>query len=331
MDNLRDIDDQVFYQSVLPRLQELEIIRQAKRKVYLMRRKIGIAAATVLTPICVALDWLLLRWQSGDDSAAGLTFAMLGGLYWWVTQPKRQYAESYKSDILPSIARLFGDLTYNVKGKVPIEELKESKIIPAHNRYKSEDHFTGVYKGVGVTLSEIHLEKRVQSGKNTRYVTVFKGLIVLINMPREKFFGHTILLQNANRFAQWFTEKSHKLDRADLVDPEFEKAFDVYTNDQTEARYLIDPLMIENLKQMRDTYKAENFSAAYFKNQVLVMLPSNVNYFEPAHIDVQATDPQSIVSMKRELGQVLDLVDHLEIYDAVSIHRQKMNQPAMAI
>ena len=66
MDDLRDIDEDGFYQSVLPRLQELELVRQAKLKVYLWRRKIGIAAATILTPPCMFLDWLLLRWQADN-------------------------------------------------------------------------------------------------------------------------------------------------------------------------------------------------------------------------------------------------------------------------
>lgn len=324
MDDLRNIDEDSFYKSVLPRLKELEIIRQAKLKIYLWRRKIGIAGATILTPPCVFLDWLLLRWQAGnDDSAAGLTAMVLGALYWWVTQPKRQYAKAYKQDILPRIAHLFGALTYEAEGKMPMEVLKESKIIAQHHRYASEDYFSGLYKGIRITLSEIHLERRQRSGKRTHYVTVFKGLAVLIAMPREKFHGHTLLLENANRLAQWFTEKNHQLDRADLVDPEFEKAFDVYTSDQVEARYLIDPTMIESLKKMRDTYDAKNFSAAYFKNQALVLLPSQKNYFEPASIYTPATDPASIISMKQELGQVLDLVDRLEIYDAVSLYREK--------
>ena len=60
------------------------------------------------------------------------------------------------------------------------------------------------------------------------------------------------------------------------------------------------------------------------------MLPSDHNYFEPANIGVPATDPQTIVSMKEELGLVLNLVDYLEVYDAVSLHRaQKDGTPPL--
>lgn len=333
MDQLRDISDQAFHESVRPRLEQLEVVRQAKLAAYLFRRKIGIPLAVVLTPVCGFLDWMLLRFQSGgDDSAAGITVAVLGALYYWVTQPKREYAKAYKTDILPQIARLFGNLAYQADGKIPMNDLDPSRIIPSHHRYKSEDYFSGVYKGIKITLSEIHLERRQRSGKRTTYTTVFKGLAVLVAMPREKFHGHTVLMENVSGFGKWFQKQSTGLKHADLVDPEFEKAFDVFTSDQVEARYLVDPAMIENLKAMRDVYDAKTFSAAYYKNQVLVLLPSHHNYFEPANIQVPATDPQTIISMKEELGHVLSLVDRLDVYDAVSLHaaRQEGRLPPEA-
>lgn len=315
MEKLRTIENEDFFQAALPKLEKLESLRRVKFATYKIRKKWGITLATILTPVCGWLDWLLIRMQSGDDGAAGVTVFFLGALYWWVTQPKRQYALAYKKNILPGIARLFGDFSYKADGKIPIEVLKSSGIVPAHNRYESEDYFTGSYKGITINLSEIHLERRSSNGKQTTYVSVFKGLAILIDMPRQKFHGHTVLMQDVNGWGKWFQEMYLNLDHANLVDPEFEKAFDVYTNDQVEARYLIDPSMIENLKDMRDIYKAQTFSAAYYDHRVLVLLPSKYNYFEPAEIDVPATNPDAIVRMKEELGRVLDLVDYLQVYE----------------
>lgn len=319
MDDLRAIDADAFYRRVLPQLEQLEVVRNVKLASYHFRRRIGIPLAAVLTPICAVLDFLLLMWQRGnDDSGAGITFVVLGVLYWWVTQPKRQYAKAYKKDILPEIAKLFGNLRYGLNGKIPMEELRPSKIIPSHDSYDADDYFIGEYKGVRITISEMTLKGK---SENSSTKTVFKGLAILIAMPRQKFHGHTVLMQEVNRFGKWFQKQATGLKHADLVDPQFEKAFDLFTNDQVEARYLVDPKMIENLKAMRDVYNAESFSVAYYNNQILVLLPSDHNYFEPANIGVPATDPQTIVSMKEELALVLNLVDYLEVYDAVSLHR----------
>ncbi len=325
MDDIRRQSDEDFITSVQPQLAALEKIRQVRLKVYIWRRRIGIVAGTLLTPPCAFLDWMLLRWQAGnDDSAAGITVLMIGALYWWITQPKRQYAKAYKMNILPKIAQLFGDLHYDADGEIPMNILKPSKIVPQYNRYSSEDYFTGVYKGVNITLAEIELKQKRGSGKNSSTVTVFKGLAILIDLARQKFHGHTVLVENAAGIGQWFKKMTLDLKRANLVDPEFEKAFDVYTSDQVEARYLIDPVIIEEMKKMRDAYEAKSFSAAYFDNRVLVMLPAPArkNYFEPASIHVPATNPQSVLGMKHELGLVLNLVDRLDLFDPAAVQAQ---------
>lgn len=325
MDNLQALNDETFYQNVLPRLEQLETVRQSKLAVYLFRRRIAIPAAIVLTPVCTCLDYMLIYWQRGNDNGfAGVTFILLAALYAWVAAPRHQYRLAYKKGILPKIAKLFGDLDYRADGKIPMAAMESSKIIPKHHRYKSEDYFFGTYKDVQINLAEIRLEERIPAGKKHAYRTVFKGLAILINLPRKKFYGHTVLMQDISTLEKWFKRQIADLQRADLVDPEFEKLFDVFTNDQVEARYLIDPGMIENLKDMRDMYDAKNFSAAYYENQVLVLLPSKHKYFEPAHIKIKATDPPSVIRMKKELGLILDLVDKLEIYDASSIHKSQL-------
>ncbi len=307
-------DDHKLLEQVRPLLTQLEDIRIVKLAMYETRKKIGVAAATVLTPLCGYIDWLLLLWQRGsDDSAAGITFVVLGALWWWVTAPKRQYAKAYKDEILPHIAKALGNLSYCAEGKIPMDLLKPSKIIPHHHKYKSEDCFEGEYKGVNLKLSEIKLKERRRSGKRTRYVTVFKGLCVLLDMPRKTFAGHTILLKDFGKVGEWFKEKSTGLDRANLVDPEFEKTYDVYTNDQVEARYLIDPVMIEDLKSLCEIYEANGMSAAWFNQSMLILLPSKKNHFEPAGIYAPATDEQSVLELKHELGKILGIIDHLHL------------------
>lgn len=322
MDDLRQITDDDFYQRVLPQLNMLEEVRKVKQKVYAWRKRIAMMISPIVFPMAGYADWLLLKLQtSSDDSAAGLTVALGGALWWWVTQPKRQYAKAYKDEILPKIARLFGDLTYNSKGKIPMESMQPFRIVPNHDRYDVDDYFSGAYRGVAIQFSEIDLKERRKSGKNTRYVTVFKGLAILIRLPREKFSGHTVMVGNSSAFTQWFKKKSLGLNRADLVDPEFEKQFDVYTNDQVESRYLIHPVMIEKIKAIRTAYGAQGVMAGYLRDSLLILMQSSKNHFEPAGIEIPATEPSTLVSMKHEVEQVLNLIDQMEQYDRDAAHR----------
>lgn len=315
LEELKTQNDQDFIDSCQEDLSYLEDIRVIKFKSYKRRKKLAIPAAGIITPITGFIDIWLLRLQTGDDQIAGLTGIVLFGLWWWVTQPKRQYVEAYKRRILPKIASLLGDLTYSLKMKIDMASMELSKIVPKHGTYKSEDYFEGTYKNVGLEISEIHLKKKKGSGKNRRNVTVFKGLAILLDLQHKRFHGHTLLDRNQSKITEWFKEKGTGLKRANLVDPEFEKIFDVYTNDQVEARYLIDPQMIERIKAMYDEYDGKRMATAWYHNKMLIMIASEHNYFEPADIHIPATNPQSLLSMKRELQNILSIIDHLELYD----------------
>lgn len=321
------MSDDEFRLHSIPSLRILDEFRQLQLKIYKFRRKIGIPLAVVFTPVFVYLDYLLLWLQRGnDDGGAGLTFAFLGALYWWVTQPKRHYARGYKMKMLPRIAKMFGDFKYDLEGKIDMDVLEPSGIIPNHHKYKSEDYFEGQYKGVEMQFSEIQLKERRGSGKNRRYVTVFKGLAILMDMKSKKFLGHTILDSNKSSIGEWFKEKSSSMKRARMADPKFEKMFDAYTNDQVEARYLIDPLMIEDLKTLQEEYEGEQMTAAWYDSKMLILIASKHNHFEPADIFTPATNTEELLSMKHEVSQILSLVDRLQLFDPRVVEQEKADQ-----
>lgn len=329
LSEMRHEDDQSFIKRVAPDLDKLEIIRKAKLKIYEFRKKIGIPLAVILTPPCAYIDWILLTMHhsGNDDNGAGVTAVVLGGLYMWVTKPRRDYAKAYKKDILPKLAATLG-LTYDLKGKIPMSLLKPSRIVPRHDRYKSEDYFEGSYKDVALQFSEIKLQKKYRTKNGTRYRTIFKGLAILLEMDRKKFNGHTILQQNQSKFIEWFKEKSSGMQRANMVDPQFEKLFDAYTTDQVEARYLIDPKIIEEIKGISAEYEGKKMLVAYYDKHVLLMIATKVNHFEPANIYVKATDPISILGMKHEIVQILSLIDKLDLYDPYAVKTESKKAQA---
>ena len=301
-----------FYERCKPKLEQLEEVRLEKLRTLTFRKKIAWPLGGFLGLFCGSIDyWLLWLQRGSDDNFAGLTIVVLGGLWAWVTHPKRQYAKAYKKDVLPTIARLFGDFAYDENGKIPLEMMEPSKIVPHHTRYNSEDYFSGTYKNVGILFSEIHLKKK--SGKKEK--TVFKGLAVLLTQGTREFFGHTIMTKDQGAVGGWLKERLSGLRRADLVDPEFEKLFDVFTTDQVEARYLIDPQIIENLKALYQEYSGDKMMVAFYQDHVLILIESHTNHFEPASIDTPATNERSLLSMKREIGQILSIIDRLSLYD----------------
>ncbi len=320
--DIRLEQEQGFLEKSKIHLEHLEGVRLEKLKSYRWRKRLAIPCAAVLTPICGYIDYWLLFLSNSDDSGCGLTVAVLGGLYAWVTHPRRQYAKEYKVRILPDLAKLFGDFRYELKGRISIDKMRPSKILPKHDKYKTEDYFQGQYKGVDIEFSEIDFKQRRRSKNRTYYVSVFKGLAILLDMQSKKFYGHTMLDRDRGKVSEWFKQRSSKLKRANLVDPEFEDVFDVYTDDQVEARYLIDPVMMEKLKGLQEEYEGENMTAAFYESKMLILIQSKHNYFEAAALEIPATDPRSILNMKKEIGEILSLIERLNLYDPAKVHEQ---------
>lgn len=316
VEDLRGMSDEEFLRHSRPQLEVLEVVRQEKFKIYQRRKMIAWPAGAILGPALGYVDyWLLLLQSSNDDGAAGLSVVFMGALYAWVTQPKRQYAAAYKNEILPRLAGLFGNFKYSSGGQIPVEQMRPSKILPKHDKYESEDHFIGKYKEVGIQFCEINLQERRRSKNRTYYVSIFKGLAILLDMSKKRFYGHTILDRDRGKISEWFTSRSHGLKKANMVDPEFEKLFDAYTDDQVEARYLIDPIMIEKLKALQEEYDGDKMVAAFYDSKMLILISSKHNHFEPANITIPATDPESVLTMKKEIGEVLSIIDQLDLYD----------------
>jgi hypothetical protein len=134
----------------------------------------------------------------------------------------------------------------------------------------------------------------------------------MLEINQKRFLGQTIMMQNKSKIGEWFAEKSIGLDKANLVDPEFEKSFDTFTNDQVEARYLIDPIIIERLKALRAEYEGKDLSVSFFDQTVMIMIESKHNHFEPASIYTPATDPESLKTMHREVVEILGFIDRLD-------------------
>ncbi|MFP4097636.1 MAG: DUF3137 domain-containing protein [Alphaproteobacteria bacterium] len=309
-------EEQDFLARAKEKLEALEALRKEKLEAFQFRKKIAVPVALVLLPFLVLFDYVFLAFRFfSDDTFSGITLLVLGGFYWWVTQPRRDYAKEYKVRILPSLAKLFGNFFYDVNGKIDMAQMEPSKIVPHHHKYDSEDCFKGQYMGVDIEFSEIGLKQKRRSKNRTYYVSVFKGLAVLLDMKTKRFYGHTILDENKGKIGEWFKERTLDLKRANLVDPVFEDRFDVYTNDQVEARYLVDPSMMERLNAMYEEYDGQKMAAAFYESKMLILISSDYNYFEPAQLEVPATDPRSVLSMKKEIGEILSIVERLELYD----------------
>lgn len=268
---------------------------------------IGVVAAIVLTGIGA--------WNFGIFALVALT--VVGGAIG--ATKLNGLRKEIKLGLLNRLAEALG-LRYALKPAEParFDVFCEHGLLPAHNRRSFEDHFWGDLHGAPFELYEAKLVQRRQSGKTTTYVTVFQGALIRIEFPRT-VEGVTVVTRDAG----WFNglaalgQKRHggkKMERVRLVDPMFEKIFEVYSTDQVMSRYLLTPSFMERLLSLETAMKGKKVRAAFDERhgggELLIAIETG-NLFEPGSMFKPLNDDGRVRTLIDEIDTVTGIIDRL--------------------
>ncbi len=244
--------------------------------------------ALILMPLAL-YTWLMGNFDTGDFILLSMAAAGAG---WWGYLPIAEAKKEIKVGINSAIANNLGiAYEHDVEPGGEFEAARNYGLVPSYDRSGFEDNWYGELEGHGFSLYETHLEERRGSGKNRRWVTVFRGAIIDMQFGRE--FRSTTLLQRAGKHKKWFglggrkenvNFKGHQLRLVDQVHPDFENVFDVYSDDQVESRVLVHPSYIEHLVGLERAFKGEAVRALFLRGEVIIAVESG-NLFESGHID----------------------------------------------
>ena len=238
-----------------------------------------------------------------------ISMFLLATTFLYVNFPALDYKHSVKESIFPNIFSFFGDsYRYTPTTDISVERYEKSSIIPSHNRESSEDHIQGIYKDESLEIFESILAVK----RNKSRHVVFSGIFVELSMNK-KFLGHTILKKDAGKLGNWFTNKTSSLERAKLEDSRFEKQFEVYTNDQVEARFLLTPDIMERIVALSNLFGGSQIQASFYENKLLLMIPNKENMFEPQSIKVPATFKEDINTIMTEMNLIHGIIDTLKL------------------
>ncbi len=263
--------DIYYAQTLLPKLQQLE----QKRKKMLFR---------FYLISLFALGWFgyiissLIISESSTHIPVGVN--IIGCVAVLLTSlPMFLYYRQSKESLLPLLAGFFGKFDYTFRKQLSEETLSYSKIMKPYDEIKTDDCFEGTYDDIPVKISEYALyQKKYQRTNGQTRVVKHKtgGGILFSARMNKKFSGQTIVVKDRG----WLNKLAHykNLQRVGLESPEFEKAYEVYAEDQIEARYLLTTVMLEYMLKAKENHP--NITFSFFNNEVLVNIETNKNLFE---------------------------------------------------
>ena len=240
--------------------------------------------AALLMP-ALALLWFGIDGLTGLRGIASMAATIGVGI--WGYQPIAAAKKQIKVGINSAIARSLGiAYDHEVEPGAEFEAAKRYGLVPSFTRSSFEDRWHGTLEGHGFDLYEAHLEERRGSGKNRRWVTVFRGVILQMQFGRP--FHSTTLLQRAGKHRTWLglggtadsvSFDGHRLDFVDQVHPDFDTVFALYSDDQVEARVLVHPTYLEHLLALEGAFGAKELRALFSRGDVILAVEGG-NRFE---------------------------------------------------
>jgi hypothetical protein len=283
-----------------PILRAQEENRRAAMKTFQIR-----AVLTALAAVGAgALAWWIFTEPQAVFFAAAVT-AVGGGAIAYM--PLQAVANATKAQSLTAIANAIG-CTYQVAAFDPaaLPEFKELRLLPSCDRSSFEDCFDGSHHGCKFAFYEGHLENKVQSKNGTRWVTVFRGQLIRIAFPK-KFLGTTIIRRDRGMFnfmQRWMSTLQH----VGLGDSRLEKAFEVYSSDQVEARYLIHPVFMERLLELETAFKGKNLRGAFAEGDLLIAIEGG-DKFEVGSMFSNLNDIARARTIVGDVAEIMRLID----------------------
>jgi hypothetical protein len=308
--DLSKLNDEMFDELYRTRIQPCFAANEAARiaGVAAFKRRGLIAGAIALLLIVVAA---IFSRQATLPMVAAIFGAIVGGL--WAYSPLAQLSQKLKREYCSAIAEAMG-ASFTIGGFDPpaFQRIRSLSLVPGFSRSKFEDRFFGAHRSASFDLYEAHLEQRHTDSKGrTRYSTVFRGQLIRLHFPRD-FLGTTIVRRDAGVFNAFGGGSSNgqKLERVGLVDPKFERIFEVWGTDQVEARYLVHPVMMERLVELETALHSKRLRCGFEGGDLLIAVEGG-NLFEPGDLFRPLVDPARARRIVDEIASVVRVMDHV--------------------
>lgn len=201
-----------------------------------------------------------------------------------------KYSHNFKTKIIAKIAGYVDEsLIYTPGGSISKTEFDHSAIfLQSCNTYSGEDHFQGKIGKTAIEFSEILARQKTTSGTGSKrrehYTTIFKGVFFVADFNKDFNTRTVVLPDTAEKLFGKFGQKMQSLSfgRGELVkleDPEFEREFCVYGDDQIEARYILSTSLMRRILQFKQKWNS-NIYLSFIDSKVYIAISLNKDLFE---------------------------------------------------
>lgn len=201
--------------------------------------------------------------------------------------------------------------TFNLREGITKEELKDnikqSGFFPSYDKMYIDDNFTGEISGVKYNISECTLKRDPVDDRMPETV-IFHGVVISFELQKE-FAANTILTFQPKQVYKSGVEI------VKLEDVDFDRMFTVFSNNQIEARYLLNPIFMEKLKNFKVEFSATDMDCSFFDNKAIFAISTKEDLFEIVSLFNSLTSSvnDDIEQCCRQIKSIQTMIDYFKL------------------
>jgi len=225
----------------------------------------------------------------------------------------RRFRHRVRDLVMPAICRAAGDLQHGTGDAfgIPFDDLERLGLLRRHNHRTIDDVFEGRHRDTSFVMAEARLRHR-RAGRRSRSHTVFRGLILAIEAPRE-VRARILVAREAgvigNRLKGWIDGFSG-LARVSLPHQAFEARFEVYSDDATVARDIIGPGFCDAMVALAEGHRGRPIQGAFRGRWFYLTMPRRGDRFRLGSLfhslDGLGAEAQQVFQEVRTVHRVID-------------------------
>ena len=241
-----------------------------------------------------------------------LLFAMMFCLFVRKTTHE-YYIEEYKNWLCNQVVRSVFDVEeYDPSRGFPERFVNETNLLPSGLFVNTDDYIKGSYNDIPFERSDVHVETLTYSGKRVRRVTLFLGtwtiftvakpISKLVIIREKKFWGSL-------GFERKTASGNYKAERVKLESILFNDDFEVFSEDEEEAFYVLNPAFMEKMSKLERAVEG-HMIVAVIKDKIHVIFDTRKNILKPRLFD---SNPKiEFDLMAKELQHITLIADLLK-------------------
>ena len=235
-----------------------------------------------------------------------------------------KFIDKYKNFYLKNYINSLG-FEYQKIGHIHALDIMKSGLFASFDKQSGNDKISGEIDGVRFVFSDLLIENKIETEDgsvfvknlpylNTNYdtktfVTAFQGLFFMADFHK-KINSKTVVLSRSGRQNGEIIAKN-RLKDIKMDNTEFNKLFEVFTNDPQNAMYILNFSLMEQLIKLQKMFK-DPLSVSFVDNRIFIKVDRGYDSFEP-DLNQNIVNKNIAPRIKAELNAMFDIVKILKL------------------